>query len=124
MNTDLKLEIEKIKDIFKEADSKFIRTSGYIEGTLDTIISALMEDCPELAISADNLCKQFRALEGIYEQGLKQCLFNALKILDASTLNRNEDEVQEECISEALTTSANLVELINKRGQGKGKKEK
>ena len=66
----MKEKIKELKLDFDKARSEFIRLSGSIEGTLDTLISMVMDTSPEIAISLDRLVKTFHNLEGICSQGI------------------------------------------------------
>ena len=67
----LDMELTRIETSFAKALSEFIRQAGYIEGTLDTLISITMELNPEVSITADRLVKTFRGIEGVCTQGIK-----------------------------------------------------
>lgn len=67
---DLKENLDTIEANFKAAMQEFIRQSGYVEGSLDTIISTTMDVSPEISIVSDKLIKTFHNIEGICKQGL------------------------------------------------------
>lgn len=67
----LDVELDRIESSFASALGEFIRQAGYIEGTLDTLISITMELNPEVSMTADRLVKTFRGVEGVCTQGLK-----------------------------------------------------
>lgn len=72
MNTEeIDIELDRIESSFATALAEFIRQAGYIEGTLDTLISITMELNPEVSMTADRLVKTFRGVEGVCTQGLK-----------------------------------------------------
>lgn len=66
---------EKLKDIearFDCAMSEFTKQSGYVEGTLDTIVAMMMDSCPEVAMTSDKLMRTFHGIEGICSSGLSK----------------------------------------------------
>ena len=68
---DFKHKINKELENFNSAIYEFTKQSGYIEGTLDTVISMVVEFNPEIATTSDRLVKTFHNVEGICKAGMK-----------------------------------------------------
>ena len=96
MNQEDEKELLLIENKFENAMSEFIKQSGYIEGTLDTMISIMMDTCPEIAMTSDKLIKAFHSVEGICKQGFSVAFKELLDLYRSSkevkTLDTKLDE--------------------------------
>lgn len=73
---------EKINSLREKVEQAYIemtRQSGYVEGTLETIISMVVEINPEISMTSDRLIKTFHAIEGITLTGFKEPFMELLK---------------------------------------------
>lgn len=68
----IKEQIARIEGNFMNAMAEFTRQSGYVEGTLDAMISTTMDMNPEISMISDRLIKTFHAIEGICSRGLSK----------------------------------------------------
>lgn len=113
--------LDRVEANFKTAMTEFTRQSGYVEGTLDTVISMMMDASPEISLTSDRLIKTFHSMEGICQQGLSS-EFQSLLDFCRSLLDK-ESTTDKKVESE---TDLNLdldaaVELLSK-AQQKSKK--
>lgn len=74
MNTVLehKESLMSLKSKHEHAVHELATQSGYIEGTLDTLITMMMEESQEVSMCADKLIKAFHSVDGICSKGLKE----------------------------------------------------
>ncbi len=63
--------VDELKIQVEQAGLELTRQAGYIEGTLETLISIVVDANPEISITSDRLVKTFHSIEGIANQGLK-----------------------------------------------------
>ena len=115
MQEDPKEYLDRVEANFKTAMTEFTRQSGYVEGTLDTIISMMMDDSPEISLTSDRLIKTFHSMEGICQQGLN-LEFQSLLDFCRSLLEK-ESTVNEEVESKIDLDLDAAVKLLNKAEQ-------
>lgn len=111
-------KLEQIESKFNAAMNEFTRQSGYVEGTLDTIIAMMMDAAPEVAMTSDKLIKTFHAIEGICKQGLL-LEFQAMSKLCKDLLENQKTEVPEK--ANELDSEPSLddsIGLIVKKAKG------
>lgn len=103
--------IQEIEDKFENACREMTRQSGYIEGSLETLTSLLINSDPDLAMSADRLIKAFHSIEGICTSGyekafedLKSCMF--IVMAENEKLSRELEEYTKASLKEALIATS------------------
>ncbi len=111
--------LDKVEANFKTAMTEFTRQSGYVEGTLDTVISMMMDASPEISLTSDRLIKTFHSMEGICQQGLSS-EFQSLLDFCRSLLDK-ESITDKKVESETDLNLDAAVELLSK-AQQKSKK--
>lgn len=107
--------IAEIEENFKSAMSEFTRQSGYVEGTLDAMISTTMDMNPEISMISDRLIKTFHAIEGICSRGLSKEFKSMLELCK----QLNEELEQEKQIKKIPTIDLDLAADIIKRKKAK-----
>lgn len=101
---DFKQRIDKELEDFNSAIFEFTKQSGYIEGTLDTVISMMVELNPEIAMTSDRLVKTFHNVEGICKAGMKGA-FDRLHAICVELIEKNSDS----SAADSLDAAASLL---------------
>jgi hypothetical protein len=80
MDRNIAEDLIRIESKFNIALSEFSKQSGYIEGTLDTVIATNVDANPEISMIADRLVKTFHSIEGVCKQGISLEFKNLLDL--------------------------------------------
>lgn len=120
MQEDPKEYLDRVEANFKTAMAEFTRQSGYVEGTLDTVISMMMDVSPEVSLTSDRLIKTFHSIEGICQQGLSTEFQSLLDFCRSLLAEKSTTSVEETKPELDLDLDA-AIDLLNKT-QVKSKK--
>lgn len=111
LETDIQEKLNRMESNFDSAMAEFIRQSGYVEGTLDAMISTTMDVNPEISIISDRLVKTFHAIEGICKSGLASEFKSLLYV--CKELYKENQKLKKEPTKLNLQETANL--LLNSK---------
>jgi hypothetical protein len=122
MTMDINLIQEELRNTeanFANALNEFVRQSGYIEGTLDTIIAINVDMNPEVAMSADRLIKTFHSVEGVCTQGLKLEFQKLLSLCEGmcKELQEQKKNPEEQDLDFAIKTIKGIKNRKNTSGK-------